>query len=183
MNRNEAAKLVAILSAAYPAAQIRPETDIAYHLALSDIPYPVAEQAVAILLRTSKFMPTAAEIREVLAEAATSIAPWESAWDEVADVVHRHGYYLFRHRTSSRHGDWTGWSSDLIEAAVNHVGYDNLCMTPLDKLPTLRAQFRDYYQAEAARRKQAVQIGDAALPSGTDTLANAPLRRIGGGAA
>jgi hypothetical protein len=163
MNRNEAAKLVAILSAAYPSAPTRTETAYAYHLALSDVPYPAAERAVAILIRTSTFMPTPAEIRGVLAEAATGIDPWETAWGELMTTIRRHGSYLFRH---AAHRDWPGWSDELVAAAVNHVGYEQVCAADAEQLPTIRAQFRNVYEAGAKRRTKAIQTGDAALPAG-----------------
>jgi len=160
MNRNEAAKLVAILSAAYPQAQTRPEMAAAYFMALSDVPYPAAERAVAVLMRTSKFLPTAAEIREVLTDAVTGIEPWEAAWDELMQTVKQYGSYLHMPRNAE---SWGGWSDDLVEMAVRHVGYENVCGADQEDLPTIRAQFRNAYQTEAGRRKKIVQTGDAAL--------------------
>jgi hypothetical protein len=163
MNRKEAAQLVAVMAAAYPTAKVQDETAVAYHLLLSDVPYDAAVRAFTILGRTSKFMPTPAEIREVLADAVSDIEPWEAAWDELITTIKRHGSYLFRHRS---HSDWPGWSDDLVAAAVNHVGYENVCGAEYEQLPTIRAQFRNFYQGEAARRKRVIQTGDAALPSG-----------------
>jgi hypothetical protein len=173
MNRTDAAKLVAVMAAAYPAATTRPETAAAYHLLLSDVPYEAAVRAFTILGRTSKWMPTPAEIREVLADAVSDIEPWEAAWDELMTTIKRHGSYLFRHRS---HSGWPGWSDELVAAAVNHVGYENVCGAEYEQLPTIRAQFRNYYQNEAGRRKKVIQAGDAALPSGN-------IRALKGGVA
>jgi hypothetical protein len=163
MNRKEAAQLVAVMAAAYPTAKVQDETAVAYHLLLSDVPYDAAVRAFTILGRTSKFMPTPAEIREVLADAVSDIDPWETAWDELMTTIRRHGSYLFRH---AAHRDWPGWSDELVAAAVNHVGYEQVCAADAEQLPTIRAQFRNVYEAGAKRRTKAIQTGDAALPAG-----------------
>lgn len=124
MNRKEAVQLVAVMSAAYPTAKVQDETAVAYHLLLSDVPYDAAIRAFTVLGRTSKWMPTPAEIREVLTDAITDIDPWEAAWDELMTTIKRYGSYLFRHQQAS---GWPGWSDDLVAAAVNHVGYEHVC--------------------------------------------------------
>lgn len=161
MTENEAIQLVMIMQAAYPAATVRKETAKAYHLGLADIPYADAERAVVALMRTSKFMPTVAEIRETLTDAAVDIEPWETAWDEVIATINRYGSYLHHPARG-----WPGWSDALVEGAINHVGYETVCKAESDNLSTVRAQFRNYYENEAKRRKKLVQTGDAALPRG-----------------
>ena len=171
MNRKDATQLVAILAAAYPAAQIQEQTAYAYQMGLSDIAYADAERAVSVLMRTSKFMPTVAEIREVLADASTNLEPWDAAWDELASAVDQYGSYL--HHPSR---GWPGWSDDLVASAVRHIGYENACTMDSSNIGTIRAQFRDYYRNAANRQKKIVQTGDAALPAGN-------IRALKGGVA
>lgn len=162
MNQREAAKLVAVLAASYPNAKLYEESVTAYHLALSDISYEDATHAVGLLLRTNKFMPAPSEICEKVAETRLDLEPWEDAWAELLRVIQQWGIY----RRHPARGPWPGWSSELVERAVNHVGYDNVCLCELDQMGTLRAQFRDVYQREATRRTRAVQTGPA-LPRTT----------------
>lgn len=170
MNRTESAKLVAILTAAYPSAQVRPETSTAYAMALADIPFELGEQAVAVLLRTNKFLPTPAEIREALVDAATQDQPsWEQAWKELERTIGRFGSLLLMQGDSydayrERYG-WTGWSTPEVEEAVDFIGYRNVCMSENSDLPTIRAQFRNCYEAIVQRKRKAMQIGSAAIPA------------------
>src|SRR5688500_4643584 len=56
MNRSEAAKIVAILAAAYPAAKMQDQTVFVYQVGLSDISYAEVERAVMMLIRTATFI-------------------------------------------------------------------------------------------------------------------------------
>lgn len=174
MNRHEATKLVAILAAAYPSAQLRPETTAAYHMALSDVPFELGEQAAAVLLRTCKFLPTPAEIREALVDAAMEGVPtWEHAWRELERVIGRFGSLLLMRGESydqyrERYG-WTGWSTPEVEEAVDFIGYRNVCQSETSDLPTIRAQFRNCYESIIQRKRKAMQIGAAAIPASAVT--------------
>lgn len=160
MTRSEAAKLVAIL-AALPNAKVNEQSAVLYYLALEDIAYKDAERAVAILIRTTKFMPTPAEIREVLADAQIDVPQWEEAWHEFMRVVRRYGVYFVDDRYSKP--DWSGWSSDAVADAVQHVGFRNACMSDESNDSTLKAQFRNFYEGQRKRRQRALQVGAAAI--------------------
>lgn len=160
MTKSEAAKLVAIL-AALPNAKVNEQSAMLYYLALEDIAYKDAERAVAILIRTSKFMPTPSEIREVLADAQIDVPQWEDAWNEFMRTVRRYGIYFTDDRFT-KHG-WNGWSSEAVADAVRHVGFRNACMSDESDDSTIKAQFRNFYEGQRKRRQRALQVGAAAI--------------------
>jgi len=62
MTKSEVTELVAILMSCYPNARFPDGTVVAYEMFLGELEHERAKQAVANLVRTSKFMPTIAEI-------------------------------------------------------------------------------------------------------------------------
>jgi hypothetical protein len=134
----ETARLIAILKMAWPAHPIEAEQGAAvYHRALADIPFELAERAVDEWLRTGKFFPAPSEIRELALRAGVGLPAAEIAWQEAQRVV---GGY--------RPGDPAPlWSSRVLEEAVNAVGWSAIKACEADQLGTLRAQFRDTYNA------------------------------------
>lgn len=64
MTRQQAARLVAAISAAHPRQKVPDETVAVYAKLLEDIPYPTGEQAVTNVLKTQAFWPSVAEIRD-----------------------------------------------------------------------------------------------------------------------
>lgn len=64
MTRQQAARLVAAISAAHPRTKVPDETVAVYAKLLEDIPYPVGEEAVTTVLREVAFWPSVAEIRD-----------------------------------------------------------------------------------------------------------------------
>ncbi len=62
MTKPEVIELVAVLMACFPAARFPDGTVAAYEQFLGDLEHERALQAVAQLVKTSKFMPTIAEV-------------------------------------------------------------------------------------------------------------------------
>lgn len=119
-----------------------------YVMMLSDIPPQILEAAVKKLIMTKKFLPSIAEIREtaygIKGTISGTAAPDESeAWGEVVKAIQSVGYY----------GKPT-FTHEAIAAAVDNIGWQDICMTPSDGTSTLRAQFRRAYQLAAERRKE-----------------------------
>lgn len=146
MNKQDILKAVAPLQLAYNAslddARLRLYVEM-----LSDIPPSILETAVKKLIMTNKFLPSIAEIREVAygikGIISGTAAPDESeAWGEVIKAIQSVGYY--RKPT---------FSHEAITAAVNNIGWQDICMTTYDGMNTLRAQFRRAYQLAAQRQK------------------------------
>lgn len=146
MNKQEILKAVAPLQLAFKGnlddARMRLYVEM-----LSDIPPQILEAAVKKLIMTNKFLPSIAEIREtaygikgIISGTAT---PDESeAWGEVAKAIQSVGYY-----------GKPKFSHEAITAAVNNIGWQDICMTTNEGMNTLRAQFRRAYQLAAQRQK------------------------------
>lgn len=70
MSPQESARLVGVISAAYPHRPVGPETVKVYATLMQDLEYPTASRAVAECVKASKFPPSVAEIREAYAHIA-----------------------------------------------------------------------------------------------------------------
>lgn len=93
MTRGEASKLVTLLAAAFPRAGVTTATSEVYEAMLADLPYPEASEAVARLLRTSRFLPTIAEIREAAVELKRgALRSGAEAWGDVLKQIRRVGH-------------------------------------------------------------------------------------------
>jgi hypothetical protein len=149
VTKAEAAKLVAVLIAAYPSAKLGPDTAGIYERMLVDIDYAEANAAVERLLATSKWPPTIAEIREAaLALNAGEIKPGGEAWGRVLRAICRHG----RNRTPGVHFDLDGDTVALD--VVRALNWRELCDS--DNPSADRARFIELYDqlAATARRRQ-----------------------------
>ena len=148
MTKAEAAKLVAVLIAAYPSAKLGPDTAGIYERMLADLDYPSANAAVERLLATSKWPPTVAEIREAsLALHAGEIKPGGEAWGLVLRAIGRYG----RNRTPGVEFDL---GDPVALDVVRALNWRELCDS--DNPSADRARFIELYDqlAATARRRQ-----------------------------
>ena len=146
MDKVSTTKAIAPLQLAFKGALEKDRLQF-YVMMLSDIPPQILEVAVKKLIMTNKFLPSIAEIRETAYGIKGTIsgtdAPDESeAWGEVVKAIQSVGYY--RKPT---------FSHEAITAAVNNIGWQDICMTTNDGMNTLRSQFRRAYQLAAKRQK------------------------------
>lgn len=146
MNKQEILKAVAPLQLAFKGnlddARMRLYVEM-----LSDIPPQILEAAVKKLIMTNKFLPSIAEIREtaygIKGTISGTAAPDESeAWGEVIKAIQSVGYYRK-----------PKFSHEAITTAVNNIGWQDICMTTIEGMNTLRAQFRRAYQLATERQK------------------------------
>jgi hypothetical protein len=171
MTIDEAQELIAVLMAVYPKHPVQTQTPRAYAMVMRDISVEDAMGAAEAWMRTSPHFPTPADLIGILAEARAVTPAWEDAWAEVMRTMKTWGPYI----THQIHpaGPFPGWSSDALAAAVQAAGgYEAICMCEMDKLPTLRAQFRDFFKARRERELTAIRRGPA-LPAGDNVR---PLR-------
>lgn len=146
MDKVSTTKAIAPLQLAFKGALEKDRLQF-YVMMLSDIPPQILEAAVKKLIMTNKFLPSIAEIREtaygIKGTISGTAAPDESeAWGEVMKAVRSVGYY-----------GKPKFSHEAITAAVNNIGWQDICMTTYDGMNTLRAQFRRAYQLAAQRQK------------------------------
>lgn len=146
MDKVSTTKAIAPLQLAFKGALEKDRLQF-YVMMLSDIPPQILEVAVKKLIMTNKFLPSIAEIREtaygIKGTISGTAAPDESeAWGEVIKAIQSVGYY----------GKPT-FSHEAITAAVNNIGWQDICTTPNEGTNTLRSQFRRAYQLAAQRQK------------------------------
>ena len=146
MNKQEILKAVAPLQLAFKGnlddARMRLYVEM-----LSDIPPQILEAAVKKLIMTNKFLPSIAEIRETAygikgTISGTAVPDESEAWGEVVKAIRSVGYYRK-----------PKFSHEAITTAVNNIGWQDICMTTIEGMNTLRAQFRRAYQLAAQRQK------------------------------
>lgn len=146
MDKVSTTKAIAPLQLAFKGALEKDRLQF-YVMMLSDIPPQILEVAVKKLIMTNKFLPSIAEIREtaygIKGTISGTAAPDESeAWGEVVKAIQSVGYY-----------GKPKFSHEAITAAVNNIGWQDICTTPSEVTNTLRSQFRRAYQLAAQRQK------------------------------
>ncbi len=158
----EAAKLVAMLSAAYRDAPISEATAEVYEAMLADLPFAATQAAVARLVATSKWFPTVAEIREaVVAVERGAVRSGVEAWGDVVQAIRKVGAYR----------PPPAFADPIVTECVELTGWRGLCLGENEAAD--RAKFVQLYDALAARDRTDAQAGRA-LPAPTRGLLEAP---------
>jgi len=152
----QAAKLVGALLSVYPQAQFGQASAGMYERLLADLDFDVATRAVDRLVKSSKWLPTVAEIRA----AATDVQHGPrrlgvEAWGDVAAAVRSVGAY----RPAPRFPD------PLVTECVRLMGWRNLCLGSNDVAD--RARFVELYDGLQERARVDVVVGAALPPAAT----------------
>jgi hypothetical protein len=145
MTPSEAAKAVAMLQAAYPAARWSEPTIELYELMLAPLEFSVARNAVVRIIHSSKFLPTVAEVLEAAVD--VSVGPSRNpidAWGDVGMAIRRIGSY-----GSPKFED------PLVAECVRIMGWRNLCLGDSSEMAD-RARFAELYAD--MQRKQRVNL-------------------------
>lgn len=173
MNEAEAEKLVAVLEATYPNHPTKPQTATAYHWALADLPYPIVEAAIREALRSSRFFPTPAELRAVIAERLLGYPAPEEAWRQVQDRVRSVGHY-----------GAPGFGEGPIAQAVDAIGWRNICLSETPGVE--RAHFLRAYEGYRERALREADLAAVAAgrtgPYGLTPRRADPIRSLVSGA-
>ena len=168
MTKQETIKAMAILSAGYPNQVIREETIEIYARMLRDFDFETVNAAIQDIIAQSRFFPSIAEIRQTVIERRLDFAPAEAAWGEVMSEVRRVGSY---HQPI--------WSSEPVAAAVQAIGWRNICMCELDQLNTLRAQFERMYRTYRERAIQDGNLGSLGIARQPERLRDPKSQHVG----
>lgn len=154
MTRAEAAKLVAILANAYPAARVTEETSELYEAMLADLDFGAVQRAAARHIATSKWFPTVAELRAAAVEVA--LGPRRTgleAWGDVVAAIRFVGAY-----GAPRFDD------ALVAECVRTLGWRGLCLG--DNEVSDRARFSELYESLAQRARVDAVAGESlSLPA------------------
>jgi hypothetical protein len=149
MKQSEAAKVVGMLQAAFPAARMTEATVVLYERLLVDLDFELASATIERLICTTKFCPTVSEIRDAAADIA--LGPSRSgveAWGDVGQAIRRVGSY-----------GMPKFEDPLVAECVRMMGWRNLCLGEAPE-HTDRARFCELYQD--LQRKQ--RLADVSEP-------------------
>ncbi len=148
----EAAKLVAMLVAAYRDAAVSEQTSEVYETMLRDLDFELAKRAVQRLICSSKWLPTVAEIRAAAADVQHGpVRAGGEAWGDLVEAIRRVGSY----RPAPTFAD------PLVNECVKAMGWRELCLGSNDAAD--RAKFVSLYDSLAGRERSNLVAG-VALP-------------------
>lgn len=150
MNLTEAAKLVAILKGVYLREQFTEESPQAFLWLLGDLPFQAVIDAAQIHGRRSKWCPTPAELRDIIAEQTVPETTPGEAWALVKKQMARYGL--------ARYGEWE-FDDPAIADAVKAAGVSHLCTS---EEQYARRDFEKALTDAQERRRRGVQDGTAA---------------------
>lgn len=154
MKRTEAAKIMAILVAAYPNAQVSEQTSEIYESMLADLDFETCKAAVMRLLAGSKFMPSIAEIRTTAADIQHGPKRLGGeAWGDVVAEIRRVGYI-----------GTPRFSDPCVAEVVRMLGWQQLCKGESSEASD-RARFIELYDGLQQRARADVVAGHALPPA------------------
>ncbi|WP_278947762.1 hypothetical protein [Megasphaera elsdenii] len=159
MGKIETLKALATLQLAYPTDMSMDRLDL-YVNKLGDVPPDLLASAVDYCINHCRLLPSIAEIRET-AEQAAGLAMGETTKDSAADAWGR----VQKAIAAVGYTGKPDFSDDPILAkVVEHFGWKQICMTPVDDTSILRAQFRKAYEAACQQRKNVRDFSQAGVP-------------------
>lgn len=159
MRASEAAELVAMLLQAYPQAQFGPASSALYERELADLDESLALAAVQRLVRTSKWLPTVAEVRAAAVDVQQGPRRLGAeAWGDVLEAIRRTGAY----RPAPRFAD------PKTAECVRLLGWLALCRGSNEAAD--RARFIELYDGLQERARADVVAGRALPPASSPVL-------------
>lgn len=165
MSPTEVARVLAVISAAYPIFEVDELRHRVWTETIGDLDYALANLAVKRHISYSKWPPSVAEIREHAASLANpQRLTGAEAWGELMQAVRRFGYYAESEGLASlspetsRVAQMIGW---------NHI---NLC-TEVD---VLRGQFLRMYQQVEQREQLEVSLPAPLRAGALDEASGSP---------
>ena len=153
MDKQQFATLAMGIKSAYPASKIledKASMDF-WYMALKDIPYEIAENAVMEHICTNVFPPNIAEIRKLCMERCKpKILSFDEAWGVVQKAMADYGWYHPQEAFAIM--------DELTLSVVKNLGWSRLCQS---ENPTAeRANFREAYMRKAAEAQNTNSLPD-----------------------
>jgi len=125
--------------------------------ALADLPFEATQQAILLLVRTHKFRPSIAEIRQTVFDLVDPLPTAEEAWEEARRAARTFSPY--------HGGVLHEWSHPLIERAARVVGIETMAYS--EEPTVIAAQFRRVY--ENLREREQIRRQQESTPALTDS--------------
>lgn len=147
MTANEFAEIAAVITTAFPWANIFPNSQAMeiWYRKLSDIPYDVMTAVVNRWVETKTQPPTIAAIRQEADIVVNGLPPtWADGWEQVVKAIGRFGYMQREAALSSM---------DTVTAeTVRRIGWQQICES--ENVDAIRANFRMVYEILAQRERE-----------------------------
>jgi hypothetical protein len=170
MKHEEASKIVAVLFASYPMSKFDRDNAKAFVDGISDLDAAACGAAVVRLVRTSKFLPSVAEIRE--AATAQRHGPRKTgaqAYEELLEAVQRHGgtpMIRWVKREMRMQSPWPPLEPDVAAAMRQTWGsWTDCCKAPDAQEMADRARFIAAYDGIAERERADLVSGQPLPPA------------------
>lgn len=143
MTKEEFAKGMAILSAVY-SKPMPPEQVAIWYTFFENDSLEDFKKAVLTVSATSKFFPSIAELKEVMAEDAVGMLTADQAWDKVLYAVRKYGVWQADKAMESL--------PDAVRLTVNHLGgFKRICES--EELEWTRKDFMKAYEVNKNREE------------------------------
>ena len=178
-------------AATYPNWKPSPETLRSWEWLTSDIAPADLLQAVLVHCRTSRFPPTVAELREIVAAASEPARPSpEEAWMEVQDHARNAPHFVWGSEPSEEYMRGPSWSCEDVKSAAGVLKRKGGGWPVLDdSMAADRARFIEAYRSKAQvsrmsdERESADRLVSGGGPSPMRSLLGKDALPRGGGAA
>lgn len=140
MNKQEFTVLADCIKSYFPREKVMPtkEAMTLWYEALEDLDFNLAMMAVKKHSMTSKWSPTIAEIRESAVSITEPEKSWSDGWEQVRRAIGKYGY--------CNEADALESMDDITRTVAKRLGWQTICATELDDIPSLRANFRMIYE-------------------------------------
>lgn len=153
MDKQQFATLAIGIKSAYPASKIledKASMDF-WYMALKDIPYEIAENAIMEHICTNIYPPNIAEIRKLCMERCkTPVLSFDEAWGVVQKAMSDYGWYHPQEAFATM--------DELTLSVVKNLGWSRLCQS--ENIVADRANFREAYQRKAEEIQRTNQLPD-----------------------
>lgn len=141
MTIDEALELMGTLAAAYPRQELRDETLEVYARDLIDLDQKLAAEAVAHVLRSSRFFPTIAEIRDAAAELELDAPGPMEAWRQASQLDRTARHSLVQQARATVGDDYAWRTGDREQLRPAFLGaYRELRAAAISQLVAPAAQ-------------------------------------------
>ena len=116
-----------------------------WYESLKDLDDDAFQYAVETIVKTSKFAPSIAELRDKAWEYKhPDTLTAEQAWEIIYNDLHKYGFYK-----------QPTYDNPILERAKNAISWEALCNVTTDQVSILRRQFIDIYKSLMETQKYA----------------------------
>lgn len=154
MDKTEFMPIAAALRTYYPRYNLLPNAEAMelWYQELKDLPAGLLQAALRRWVDTEKWPPSIAELRDACGEITNGTLPdWGDGWEEVQKAVRFCGYMREAKALESL--------SPITRSTVERIGWQQICTN--ENPDTLRAQFRQIFEAQARRETLDRQLPEA----------------------